>query len=140
LRWTRQITIAGDPETVYGLVADLERWPRLLPHVGYERFGVLVVCTCRVTRSQGRVSLLHVAGHAAGLGESWLAEPTVDGGTCLTYVCGTPRETPARRVAARLLVLPLAERALDMFDLLAEADRLARRDVPSATHTDDPQS
>jgi ribosome-associated toxin RatA of RatAB toxin-antitoxin module len=157
MHWTRQITSFGEPETVYGLLADFERCPRLLPHVretrvveanrqrgsefvriGYERFGVFVPCTCLVTRDLAarRLDLLHIQGHAAGLRETWLAASSEDGGTHLEYgFTDAHRSSIATRLAAAVLVTPLADRTMEMIDLLAEADRLARGGLaPSSAH------
>jgi ribosome-associated toxin RatA of RatAB toxin-antitoxin module len=144
---SRQIAVAGDPDTIYDLLADLGRWPRLLPHVRevhvadtqrtegretsrivYERFGLRADCTCRVARDalKRRLGLLHVYGHGAGLLEHWEVRATSSGNATLCYGCAIARDSPFARVAARVLVIPLAVRTMDMVDLLAASDRLAR--------------
>jgi hypothetical protein len=144
---SRQIAIAGDPATVYDLLADLGRWPRLLPHVRavhgaethrtdgresvditYERFGIPTRCTCLMARepAEWRLGLLHVRGHAAGIVERWEVRATADGDAELQYACSTLGDSLITRVAARALVNPLALRTMEMVDLLATSDRLAR--------------
>lgn len=138
MRWTHEVTIDGDAASIYDLASDLTRWPNLLPHVrytrqredndtweiGYARFGLPLRCVCRLVAGPGQreVRLVHVSGPGRGLAERFL----VRNATRLHYTCATGRGAcPLQRVVARMVLLPLAVRTMEMFDLLATAERRA---------------
>lgn len=138
--------IDGDPAAIYRLVAEVESWSGLFPHViaadvlwregqsvvarvRASRHGLPVTWTCRLDADAdaGRVAIVHLGGFAHGLCGVWTFDQIANFRARVRLTVSYQTSWPARdRLLARLVIDDLATRTLAMVKLLAEADRAAR--------------
>jgi ribosome-associated toxin RatA of RatAB toxin-antitoxin module len=159
MRSTIGIDVAAPPETVFRLVRDVERWPRLLPHyVAATRLGppdrdgrllVRFVAIRPVVRVLGlgfpvawrsltwsepatcRLQFRHRGGATNGMDVTWRIEPRADGGSRVEIEHDfRPRVPGWARLVDRFFTHPVGGRTLAAFRDLAEA--LAADDDQSA--------
>lgn len=144
--------IDGDPEAICRLIADVEAWPRLFPHVAavevFWRGGDSIVARVHASRSgfpvrwvcrrqadpaSLRVSVEHVDGFARGLRAVWTFAAAPDRrATARLAIDYRPRHLRDRWLAPFVLD-DLVARTIAMLTLLAESDRAAHelRDADS---------
>ncbi len=115
---TTAITICATPDDVFAIAADVESWPRILPHYrwvrrlsGNARDGVVEMAawrdlypmrwTARVTSDPERQYLAfhHIAGPARGMDVEWRFTPVAEG---QTYAVIWHRYQSRRRVIGPL--------------------------------------
>jgi uncharacterized membrane protein len=140
-----RITIAAPLERVFGLAADVERWPERLPHYRYvrrlrgrggerryamgARRGRIPVSWKAVQRplpERGEIEFEHVGGFTTGMQVRWRLRPTreaVDVSIEHRLELRWPLvgELIADRIIGRQFVEPIAGRTLRRIKLLAEA-------------------
>src|SRR6266516_5941618 len=100
MRVENSLLIAASPDIIFALAADVERWPRLLPHyrrvrtlkrrgkqtlveMAAHRDGLPVSWTSimEVRPSERRILFRHVRGITRGMAVEWTIEPQADGQT-----------------------------------------------------------
>lgn len=138
------IRIEAPPERVFPLVADLERWPRHLPHYRYVRVlsrraeGVHAAMSARRGRipvfwealqtpdpARGLIRFRHVRGITRGMEVLWTVAGE-RGGTRATITHDLDLEWPlvggfvAERVIAPQFIEPIAGLTLARFKAIAE--------------------
>jgi hypothetical protein len=144
MRWTRVVEVAGEPDTAFGLLSDIGRWPKLFPHVrrversattataripfttvDYSAGWLPVRCRCRIVADADvrRVGVQQLRGNMAGVRECWSIEPLTWGRCRLSYACDdTHHRSVLGGIYASQLIVRLADRTLELAALLAEAD------------------
>ena len=131
MRTVDTLFVPGAPEAMFALAADVEAWPRRLPHYRYVRvlkkeatewivemsanrpFGPLgwpTWWTSRMWVDHARLSVRyeHIRGVTTGMQVEWKVEPH-EGGTFVTLLheWEGPRWGPLRRPAAEWVIGPV---------------------------------
>lgn len=137
--------INGDLTAIYQLVAGVEKWPDLFPHVlaadvlwedadvrvarvRVSRSGIPLAWVCRleIDPSGPRVHVDHIDGFARGLRADWKFERLPQRRTRVRLVTDYHTRLPTRdRLITRYVLDDLVARTLAMITLLAESDRAA---------------
>lgn len=137
--------ICAQPATIFRLVAEVERWPELLPHYRWvtvlERNGDRKLVEMAAHRDGfpvrwqavqtlcpeiPRVTFLHVRGVTRGMSVAWSFEPAGEGTLVaiehwLTLRWPVIGPWAAHAIIGRLFVEPIANRTLRRIKWLAEA-------------------
>lgn len=154
-----EIIINGDLQTIYRLGAEIENWPRLLPHyrsveivrqqgnrymarMKATRSGIPVSWSCLQARDPDtpRVYFKHIGGFTKGMEVAWDFEERPDGTVAVRishdFRKGWPVDAFDRFVSDQIVggffVGNIAGKTLQMVKLLAEADRIAAVPSPAA--------
>jgi len=156
------IDIDAEPDLVFALAHDVERWSTLLPHYvrsvarhgdGQGRLlvrfvarrslipvlglGVPVVWEARTWNDPWtlRLHFEHVAGATRGMRVTWHIGPRGGGGAHVTIEhVFTPAIPGFAMIVDRWFTRPIAGRTLATFKALAEAVASAQSDEPAATN------
>lgn len=139
-----QAEIDGDIAAVYRLVAEVDTWPSLFPHilgvdvlwrdgealvarVRASRSGIPVrwICHRGNDRSASRVFVEHIDGFAYGLRATWELAPLLDGRTMARLTVDHHAQGLVGRWLDPIVVDYLATHTLAMLTLLTESDRAA---------------
>jgi aromatase len=144
------IWMQAPPSRVFSLAAEVEQWPRLLPHYRWVRVGedrgearVVEMAARRGPfpvkwtslqwrhPGEGRIVYRHLAGVTVGMEVEWRLTPR-EGGTEVVIVHDlAPRHwllrlPPARRIAAEFFVKGIAARTLYHIKQAAERGEVGR--------------
>lgn len=136
----------ADPDRILNVVADIERWPLILPHYrsvtvkGMKDGGRLVEmlamrgripvwCTTvqRLDAGERRVYYRHVGGPTRGIYVEWRIEPTGDGVRVsvthlLTLSYPIIRTLPGRCIVRRCLIKDLIDMTLSRIKAIVESE------------------
>ncbi|MFW6075354.1 MAG: SRPBCC family protein [Chloroflexota bacterium] len=135
-----EMDVASDRDILWALLADLERWPDLLPHMLHlqclARRGDKQLVRTRERRAWWLATTVRSAiwvragerrllrRYSGGVLESWSVEP-LDAG-CARLRCEIVAATAWGRIRTRLMIAPSAREMAGMLATLAAADHLAR--------------
>jgi ribosome-associated toxin RatA of RatAB toxin-antitoxin module len=154
-RTVDEIVMHGDPDTIYRLAAEIERWPEILPHyrwvtvLGECAEGRIVEMAARrswipvkwqsvqaVEPVRRRVYYRHTGGLTKGMGVEWIIEPQA-GHVDVSIVHDLALETtvvrslPGRWIVARFFVRHIAGRTLSRIRDIVEAEWKLQHDARS---------
>lgn len=148
---TNEITIDSDLDTIFKLGAEIERWPRLLPHyrsvkllrqegnrcvahMAASRDGIPVSWTCAQERDAEtpRILFHHIGGFTRGMAVAWTFEERdeqVIVRITHQFQKGWPLQALDRFVSEKVVgdffVANIADKTLQSMKLLAERDPVA---------------
>lgn len=144
-RICHDIIIDGDPAAVFRLLAEIDQWPALFPHVGsvtpfagggaqvsffWHTVPLTLACVQREMPENGRIEQYCAAGWGIWLGWHWTVS-AIDGNQTRVSVEVETARGPwlVRELVMRRVFNNLTEQTLSMTRLLAESDRIAHQGV-----------
>ncbi len=153
MRTVDTLFVPAAPEAMFALAAEVEEWPRRLPHYRYVRIEERGKDECVVAMSANRpfgpfdwptwwtsrmwvdrarqtVRYKHIKGVTTGMDVEWRIRPE-NGGTFVTLVheWEGPRWGPLRRPAAEWVIGPVFVHGIASRTLAGLARHLGARDV-----------
>lgn len=140
----QSLLIEADADVVWKLLAGIDAWSNLFPHVTAlevrRQRGKRLLVRMRVRPApwfsrwlwsgfeidpdRKRLTRWHPAGLLRGVVEQWQVADAENGKTSIAWTIHAPGVR--HKLAVRLLLSPLALQTAGMIALLAEADRIAR--------------
>lgn len=143
-----QISIKADPDAVYQAAADIERWPRTLPHyrwvriIGESEDGRVVEMAAHrdgipvkwraiqtLDPAKRRVYYRHIKGATKGMWVEWSMESTGDTTIVrlvheLTLDTPIVNSPPGKWIVGKVFVRRIAGQTLSRLKLLLETERM----------------
>jgi ribosome-associated toxin RatA of RatAB toxin-antitoxin module len=140
------VTINGDPDRIFELAANIQDWPRILPHYRYviveerddrhklarmgasrDGFPVKWRATQELVPEEGRILFRHVGGITKGMDVEWRFQPELVGVRVtirheLSYPVPILGPLFAEYVVGRLFVQNIAGKTLNCIKQMVEAE------------------
>jgi ribosome-associated toxin RatA of RatAB toxin-antitoxin module len=152
-----EILIAGNPDRIFQLAADIQDWPRILPHYRYvnvqdrgETYKVAVMAASRdgfpvkwrarqeLQPDSRRIRFLHIGGITRGMDVEWRIEPGPESvhvsiHHSLTYPVPILGPLFAEYIVGRLFVHNIAGKTLRCIKTIAESESAGPSARPGAS-------